>query len=196
MTDKFPSFFLGFYCETSGLANYTNACQAGAYCPTGSFVPAPVTCSSGFHCPVGSHKPKPCTSGFYTNATGQSVCDICPGGFYCVPLMWRENILVNESIGYKKCPRGYYCPQQTGSNWKPCPVGTFSNQSGLHEVAQCIACPGGQFCAGDILTRPSGECSAGYYCTIGKVYSVNKMLLEISIGVRKREQCLKFDIID
>lgn len=160
-------FSVGFYCETSGLANYTNQCKAGAYCPTGSSVPVPYICPLGFHCPTESSQPKPCTSGFYTNATGQSICSICPAGFHCLPITWKGTSLANESIGYKTCPPGYYCPIQTGSNWKPCPAGTYSNSSGLFEASQCVSCPGGDYCAGDLLTKPTGSCNAGYYCTIG-----------------------------
>lgn len=146
----------------------TNTCAAGAYCPLGSQEPSPITCPFGFHCPMNSAEPQSCDSGFYTNTTGQSSCLKCPPGFYCLPVTWREDILVNESITYKPCPRGYYCPEKTGSNWKPCPPGTFSNDTSLSDVSQCVSCPEGEYCAGDLRTQTNGPCAPGYYCLSGK----------------------------
>ena len=160
---------LGYYCDRAGLHNVTGSCAAGAYCPTGSFEPAPITCPFGFHCPNTSSIPLPCTSGFYTNATGQSTCQPCPQGLYCLPLTWKEGMLLNESIAYKPCPRGYYCPKQTGSNWIPCPAGTFSNRTSLYDVSECESCSEGEYCAGDLRIQPNGLCSEGYYCRIGKI---------------------------
>ena len=161
----------GFYCETDGLTNVTNPCQAGSYCPTGSHNPTPHTCDFGFHCPTGSPQPQPCIAGYYTNATGQSVCQKCPIGMYCLPLTWRQGIPQNESVTYKPCPRGFYCPEQTGSNYIPCPAGTYSNETGLYDVMQCKSCDPGQYCSGDLRTKTDGPCAAGYYCKIGKSLS-------------------------
>ena len=158
----------GFYCETDGLSNVTGPCQAGSYCPTGSHTPTPHTCDFGFHCPIGSSQPEPCIAGYYTNATGQSTCQKCPIGMYCLPLTWEQRIPQNESISYKPCPRGFYCPEQTGSNFRQCPAGTYSNETGLYDVTQCKACDAGQYCSGDLRTQTDGPCNAGYYCKIGK----------------------------
>ena len=147
----------------------TAKCTPGAYCPTRSSTPYPITCPSGWQCPLGARLPQPCLPGFYTNTSGQSSCLVCPAGFYCLPLVWKENLPPNETIGYKKCPPGYYCPSQTGSNWKPCPAGTYSNSTGLSEVAQCVSCSPGEYCVGDLLTRSNGICDPGYYCRIGKL---------------------------
>lgn len=77
-------------------------------------------------------------------------------------------MLINESVAYKPCPRGYYCPAQTGADWKPCPAGTYSNETSLFDASQCTDCPPGEFCAGDLRTRSNGQCEAGYYCRIGE----------------------------
>ena len=132
--------------------------RQGSYCPTGSHNPTSHTCDFGFHCPTGSPQPQPCIAGYYTNATGQSVCQKCPIGMYCLPLTWRQGIPQNESVTYKPCPRGFYCPEQTGSNYIPCPAGTYSNETGLYDVIQCKSCDPGQYCSGDLRTKTDGPC--------------------------------------
>ena len=66
-----------------------------------------------------------------------------------------------------ECPEGYYCPAGTGVDWQPCPVGTFSNQTGLSQDSQCLPCTGGQYCGQLALTAPSAPCDSGYYCEYG-----------------------------
>ena len=158
----------GFYCATPGLADVTNPCKNGSFCPTGSIVPDPFECTIGFHCPLGSSKPKPCPAGSFTNSSGRDQCDPCPEGFYCFPL----ELARNESIGYRICPRGYYCPQGTGLDWQSCPAGTYSDRLGLYKESQCQDCDAGKFCDGRNLTFPTDFCAAGYFCTIGKCLKV------------------------
>ncbi|EDO40914.1 predicted protein, partial [Nematostella vectensis] len=153
----------GYYCMTRGLSNATAPCKAGWYCPTGSSVPTPRECPIGFHCPEGSSLPKPCSAGFYTNKSGAAACDICPASYFCTPL----DLSRNESVGFFPCPRGFYCPAQTGLNWKPCPAGTYSNQTGLSVAGQCVDCDAGWYCGGTNLTAPTARCDPGYYCTSG-----------------------------
>lgn len=38
--------------------------------------------------------------------------------------------------GHFDCPAGYYCPSGTGLDWKPCPKGTYSQQTNLFQVIQ------------------------------------------------------------
>lgn len=161
---RFLFLLPGFYCATPGLADVTNPCKNGSFCPTGSIVPDPFECTIGFHCPLGSSKPKPCPAGSFTNSSGRDQCDPCPEGFYCFPL----ELARNESIGYRVCPRGYYCPQGTGLDWRSCPAGTYSDRLGLYKESQCQDCDAGKFCDGRNLTSPTDFCAAGYFCTIGK----------------------------
>ena len=69
------------------------------------------------------------------------------------------------------CPVGRFC---TGGNAVPelCPAGTFGPN--LNAVGQdnCTICTPGQYCDVDGLDAPSGNCSAGFYCTGGAVVSV------------------------
>lgn len=148
-------------------------------------MPTPISCSFGFHCPLGSAVPRPCVSGTYTNATGQSTCQKCPPGMYCEPLTWINGMLRNESIAYKPCPSGYYCPEETGSDWRPCPAGTYSNETALSEVSQCKSCESGYYCSGDLRTQADGLCDAGYYCKIGVFYifyQSSTMVIQLTLG--------------
>jgi hypothetical protein len=49
----------------------------------------------------------------------------------------------------------------------PCPAGTYSSQQSLTNASQCLSCTPGSYCATLGLTAPTGNCSAGYYCTGG-----------------------------
>ena len=65
------------------------------------------------------------------------------------------------------CPRGYFCPNGTGSDWQACPPGTYGANSRLSEERECTPCDPGMFCRGTNLTAPNGECQQGYYCSRG-----------------------------
>ena len=95
--------------------------------------------------------------------TGQSECAPCPKGFYCFPLVWK--MILNFTQGHILCPPGFYCP--TGSSMIKCPPGTYSNDTGLTQVAQCKLCDPGYYCSGNMLVQPDGACDEGFYCFIG-----------------------------
>ena len=114
-----------------------------------------------FH--TGSKTPKQCSPGFYTNTTRNHVCLPCPAGFYCHPI----NTSASPYPGITTCPRGFYCPATTGLDWQPCPRGTYSNNTGLSSIGQCVDCPGGQYCGKLNALQPDGPCAGGYYCESG-----------------------------
>ena len=154
----------GSYCEEPGLSQPMGNCSEGFYCPGSqtSFQPAEFICPVGLHCPAGSSSPVQCVSGMYTNTSGSSVCEPCPAGYFCLPVL--EN---NSTLAYALCPEGYFCPEGTGLNWQPCPLGTYSNVTGLHRPDQCLECNGGMYCSEPAATAPSGECYEGFFCTSG-----------------------------
>lgn len=154
----------GFYCPQEGQTEAALTCWGGFYCPPGQYEPSPAEfiCPIGVQCPNGSSIYKQCDPGYYTNSTGNSKCQICPAGFYCLPVFPH-----NSSLNAQPCPRGYYCPEGTELNWRSCPRGTFSNIEGLKMISECTPCTGGKFCDGVHLTSVSGDCKAGHYCESG-----------------------------
>jgi hypothetical protein len=78
---------------------------------------------------------------------GASLCNTCPPRFYC-----DSSVSTSRAL---PCPKGYYCPQGTGLNWSPCPVGTYGNRTNLMSVTECTPCDAGQFCSneGKFLNR-------------------------------------------
>ncbi|CAH1789577.1 unnamed protein product, partial [Owenia fusiformis] len=149
----------GWYCETEGLLEPTGRCDPGYYCPIGSVwsgTPATV-CPVGHYCPEGTGPdPIPCKNNSYVNHTQATECYLCPQGYYCVAS--GQNAI---------CPMGYYCPAGTGLDWQACPRGTYSDQEGNYEEAQCKPCPEGKYCDGEHLAAPSGDCAAGHWCNSG-----------------------------
>lgn len=65
------------------------------------------------------------------------------------------------------CPAGFYCPNGTGYDWRACPQGTYSNQTGLGREEDCLPCDSGKVCRGSNLTSPNEVCGKGYYCVSG-----------------------------
>ena len=65
------------------------------------------------------------------------------------------------------CPRGFYCPEGTGLEWKSCPPGTISNITLLSKIEQCEDCPPGKYCSERNATDYTGSCGAGHYCSSG-----------------------------
>ena len=113
-------------------------CTAGYYCvPEGLASPAG-ECPGGYYCPLGTAEPYsyPCPQGFYRNgASAESFqdCTACISGYYCPSEGLADPI---------ECPAGYFCV--AGSLWyEPCPLGTYSNTTGLRRSTDCVPCPGG-----------------------------------------------------
>jgi hypothetical protein len=67
-------------------------------------------------------------------------------GYYCVPALTIAGNAASSKTSY---PEGYYCPNGTGYDWKSCPVGTYSNVTGLSKDSDCTPCPGGYYCQGN-----------------------------------------------
>eukprot|EP00057_Strongylocentrotus_purpuratus_P025132 XP_011679606.1 PREDICTED: delta-like protein D [Strongylocentrotus purpuratus] len=60
---------------------------------------------------------------------------------------------------------GSYCPAGTRyHNEFKCPLGTFSNVTGLNMSSQCSPCLGGFYCGELGLTEATTPCAAGYFC--------------------------------
>eukprot|EP01135_Chromosphaera_perkinsii_P006890 Nk52_evm45s621 gene=Nk52_evmTU45s621 len=152
----------GSFCASQGLNSPSGQCKAGYYCTLGATTDSPTDgstgnkCTVGHYCPQGTSVPKKCPPGTYMPNTQASVCLDCPAGSYCV-----------DGINVLDCPASYYCPVKTGSNWQPCPAGTYSNTKKLAAESECTKCDSGKFCANAHSTAVSGDCSPGYFCTTG-----------------------------
>jgi hypothetical protein len=129
---------------------------------------------AGHECPEGSGDETPCASGYYQPNVGEGVCLICPDGKYC-----DQNEAISEQqsgvgeashgvVTPKDCPAGYYCPEGTQTAVEnPCPIGTYSNSTGLKNSSQCTQCDPGYYCETANINEPTGQCFAGFYCPIG-----------------------------
>ncbi|GCC23266.1 hypothetical protein chiPu_0001660 [Chiloscyllium punctatum] len=156
----------GTYSDRKGLVDESQCvpCPAGKYCYSEGTKPVAISqptgdCPGGHYCPLGTGNPHtfPCKPGFYLShsaAEREESCSQCPPGYYC------------ESFGLenpKVCPKGFYCI--LGSKQpQPCQRGTYSDKMSLRALSDCIPCGGGQYCAGESLTQPTGNCKAGFYC--------------------------------
>ena len=67
----------------------------------------------------------------------------CGAGYVCSSGA-NSSSPTDGATGYI-CPMGAYCPAGSGQETK-CPVGTFSNQTGLHNVSSCEQCSPGWYC--------------------------------------------------
>ncbi|XP_069750647.1 neurogenic locus notch homolog protein 4-like [Narcine bancroftii] len=164
----------GSYCRSPGLTQVEGPCDPGFYCESGVDSPRPSKhfnhtgrggeCSAGAYCPSHSMHPNPCPPGTYNSETGQSVCHICLAGHFCLGGL--------SNLFPLQCPSGHYCPEQTRFAMEyPCPPGTYSSLPGQKSSAGCLPCHPGQFCEGSGLSKPSGNCSKGWFCTGGSTTS-------------------------
>ncbi|KAK3560704.1 hypothetical protein QTP86_014744, partial [Hemibagrus guttatus] len=151
----------GFYCASTALSVPTGLCSVGFYCTEKATTSMPTDgssgnmCPQGHYCPTGAARPVPCDLGTFMTATQASQCWPCTAGWYCVD-------------GTRSpCPQGFYCPEGTAYEWKACPPGTYSLDTGLSELSQCRECDGGHYCSHHNASSVSGQCFAGYYCTRG-----------------------------
>lgn len=141
----------GHYCEEGAISAQEHRCgNETVYCPTGSSAPVVVDVgyfsnedgpadrrSSQEICPRGSWcfdgTRTLCSAGRYGDSEGLSTADCsgqCRDGIICDAGTTTADGVV--------CPAGSWC--ERGFRF-PCPMGTFSNVTGLTEESQCVHCP-------------------------------------------------------
>jgi len=148
----------GFRCPARGTVAPTLPCVAGHFCPGGQATGTELPCPVGTSCPLGSPAAVPCAAGSFANETTLAACRPCPPGFGCSM----------GTVFPALCLPGFVCPASSpNTSAVPCAAGTSSNRTGLSAPAQCEPCPSGQFCGARGLTRPSGPCGPGHYCSTG-----------------------------
>jgi hypothetical protein len=157
----------GQYCGTPGLSTPTGPCAGGFYCLLGAKVANnPVSgsmggpCPLGFKCPPGTSFPISCPAGTYNAFAGQQSCTPCPANYYCP---------VNSTNAKDfPCPVGHYCPAGTVYPTEhPCEKGTYNKVTGKGRKSDCTPCDPGKYCATSGLSKPTGQCTEGWYCIRG-----------------------------
>jgi hypothetical protein len=158
-----------YACNATGLASPAGKCEEGYFCRSGADSATPycneedwATCNAGIcpvghRCPFGTSDPIPCEPGSWMGRTGASSCDSCPEGFFC------DGSSPSSPI---ECPVGAYCPPGSAIP-DLCIPGTYNNRTGLQNVSECTHCDPGSFCDDYGLTRVSGPCSPGHFCSGG-----------------------------
>ncbi|XP_023933458.1 uncharacterized protein LOC106181652, partial [Lingula anatina] len=161
----------GYYCGTTGLSTPTDLCDAGWFCTGGAEFAQPSAsdqggqCQPGYYCPNGTSAMIPCDPGEYCADTGLAAPNgLCDAGFFC--LSGASSNAPTDGTTGNVCPAGSYCP--SGSiNGTLCPPGTFMNNTGSQQVADCLNCTAGYYCGGYGNVYPTGQCTEGYYCPEG-----------------------------
>eukprot|EP00750_Incisomonas_marina_P016607 INCI19214.1.p1 GENE.INCI19214.1~~INCI19214.1.p1 ORF type:complete len:6126 (+),score=1170.25 INCI19214.1:309-18686(+) len=163
----------GYYCDESALSAPKGLCSPGYYCTSLSETATPTgeafgdVCPAGKYCPEGAAEPQACPAGKYNPNVGSSApgnCSLCEAGYYC-----GEN--ATTYVG-SDCPSGYFCPAGTKTATEnACPEGTYTGRDGTGTLlsrrtsqADCLPCPGGDYCEGVGNGDTDGPCDAGYFC--------------------------------
>ncbi|XP_070551431.1 multiple epidermal growth factor-like domains protein 6 [Ptychodera flava] len=144
-------------------------CQLGFYCPNGTEF------STQYGCPNGTYgtatkledvsQCDQCPEGKFCRGTGlSSVSGNCNAGFWCKG--GASTPVPTDGVTGSLCPEGHYCISGTPAP-DECPVGTWSDSTGLEAESDCQNCTGGYYCNGTGLTQPSGPCEPRYYCSSG-----------------------------
>ena len=118
----------------------------GYYCPNGT------RAAQEYDCPIGTFNNItglesegecfPCLGGFYCGQRGLTYpYTPCSPGFFC--RTGAQNAAPNQGDDANICPVGHYCPEGT-TEPVTCPIGTFSNDTGLMNDTECESCTPGK----------------------------------------------------
>ncbi|XP_074536526.1 uncharacterized protein LOC141798463 [Halichoeres trimaculatus] len=162
----------GQFCGSEGLVEPSGACAAGFLCLMGATVPNPTDNRTGSLCPPGVF----CQQGLRAGD--------CWAGFHC---SWGSS-RPDEVL----CPAGFFCPSGTPFP-VPCPLGTFSSETGSTHQENCATCTPGYYCPVEGAVQPT-LCPVGYYCpaglTQGLQFPCPPGTLQNQLGASGPEACL------
>ena len=175
---------IGTYGDNEKLDNPNDCkpCPPGAYCPVGTMANPTV---KHIPCPAGTYNPNTksselihcllCKPGMTTFGVDMSLTDcngvstnhlfitlFCSG--FCCP---QTGMTKGDEFS---CEEGHYCPAGTiAKNQYPCLPGTYSGETNLTSVDECITCPERFFCleGTGVTINPMQACKAGFFCPRG-----------------------------
>lgn len=147
----------GHYCASDASPAPTGLCEAGFYCTGGANNSRQFTTPAGHFSLEGASTPVPCDAAQYAPETNMTTCLECEAGYYCPN---------QGTVNYVDCAQGTYCPASSYVP-KPCPRSTYGASANLKDVSECTDCDPGTYCDDVGLAAPSGNCTAGHFCTGG-----------------------------
>ena len=86
--------------------------------------------------------------------------DECAAGYYCTQGAYSAT--PTDGVTGDICPAGGFCPRGSITE-QDCPIGTYSQQTGLTNDTECTDCTPGFYCGQTGLTAESGTCWAGKF---------------------------------
>ena len=177
-------------------SSYCDACQEGyvwldGFCEQQYELDPQAVCQPGYRpndnggcspCPIDSYGSDGtncyrCQTGYTTNKTGSTSCDICEEGYYsdngvcrphcqagyywdgsncqiCAPGSYSSK----GSLSCTACSRNSYQPSAGQSTCISCPVGSLTESAGATAIEQCNTCYGGYILKdGSCQTCPAGS---------------------------------------
>ena len=167
-------------------------------------------CQAGYFSGLNQDECDPCPPGSSSEASATE-CLPCDAGTYqpafgllCLPCLAGTHSTQNAT-DCLPCPKQFYC--EGAGELALCPLGSYSNLTGLMERSQCPACPAGQYCPAPNLslacpdhtssapkssTKLQCSCLPGYVCTYSKTLHVKvTMPLTLAQFEALREQFIE-----
>lgn len=157
-------------------------CPSGHSCPVGSVSEIP--CEPGTYNPApGAARCITCPKGTVCSSTATQEPSICPAGKdgenepsissinqIIYPFRSSNDQIYNTAVIIKQYLisvlfLGHFCPAGTALP-QPCPLGTFSNQTGAHSLSVCTHCPSGVYCSSHGASTPQGDQAQRYFIRI------------------------------
>lgn len=170
----------GKYCKATGLSAVSGNCLEGYYCTSNARYAANDDhlvaivgdssggrCDAGNFCISGSSSQTSCTAGKYCSEDYLSaVSGDCTQRYYCIGGTNTARPTDLATMFGNICSAGSYCDLGVSSPTQ-CPAGTYQPNQGAATLAECLACPPGQYCQTAGLSAPNGACTQGFYCEGG-----------------------------
>ena len=156
----------GYHCPEKGLSAPKSACPAGYFCRIETGSNKHYLCPAGARCEAGSVDYEPCPNKMYQPEPGHASCESCPPGYYCNNAGATDVLKATRAEIPQICSPGHYCPENSEQEID-CPMGTFNPREGGSGIDDCEKCTPGKYCATTGQDAVTGNCDAGFFCTLG-----------------------------